>query len=408
MSNQLETCETCTCTGQPQTSLDPAAFDPARLCITHFDKAAAAASIRGIGRRRFRAADLTVEHAVAIALAFQGTRDRTAEAYETQARRFISFHGGRFLTDITPHDLEVDLASIRADVQGRAAGEARCGNGDGATDSYLMFVRALFKKVEAFLPPGSGNPAASVQKRQRQTAGRREHYSQMQLAMIFRSVVGHLEGSLYLLMLYLIRTTGIRRSSLVGLNLEDIDFTTGETVIRGKGGFVYTVYISDVLRRDLLILHQRHRGLSDSQMAAQIRNAVNARSRGDNAKTAHKDGAYDVRTGKNGTPALWTRRGNPITRRTGERLIAAVRQGLPPGVVIQFDLHALRHTFIGQVRDNFGEDAAAGLAGHRNKRTASSEAQGTYTLIRGPKHRAILRWLFGPVHQFGVVPDDQS
>lgn len=397
---------TCTCNSLGQTSLAPAAFDPHRVCLTHFDQVEAAASIRAIGASEFRATQLSVEYAVALLFALPGTRKRTTENYATQARRLINFHGGQMLADLKPHDLADDLEEIRRNVVDRSSEESRCGNGDGAAESYLAFVRALYKKLAPFLPPGTGNPASAVTKKKRQPLRRREHYSQIQLAMIFTSVLGHPEGQLFLLMLYLIRTTGIRRSSLVGLNLEDIDFATGETAIRGKGGCLYWVYIAEDLRREILVLHQRHRGLSDAEMAAVIDRVV-ATAANRYSQASGGSVGYDVRTGVGGTHALWTRRGKPISRKTAERLIAAVQRRLSEGAVVHFDLHSLRHTFIAQVRDNFGPDAAAGVAGHRNRQTASAEATGDYTLTRGAKHLRIFRWMF-PAHRFGIADVGQA
>lgn len=350
----------------------------------------------------FRQHRLSVEHAVALFLALSMNSARTEETYRTQLRRFIDRHRGQDFANVIPHDIRRDVKTIICGVKGSP--NARNRDGVGAAESYITVLRSMYSKLESLLPPGTGNPARAVPLPKRVRLGEREHYTSWQLAHIFLSVQPSNEWRLFTLMLSIIRTTGVRRKSLVDLNLEDIDFATGETTVRGKG-IVYHVYLSDILREMILDLFRDHRGLTEDEMTAVLRSVALSRARGLGVATRYGQGAYDPETGEGGTPALWTRRGSRVTRKTAERLIKAVRKGLPEGVLARnFDLHSLRHTYIEQLRSNFNEDAVRGLAGHRSMKSGSTTATSDYTMTRRGKAIDIQGYLFGPRHRFGIQP----
>lgn len=387
-----------------QTSLHPAEFDPAALCLRHFHAGAARRSIDRVDASVFRGSVLSVEHAAALFLALSTNSERSRETYLTQIRKLLAWHPGRAFADITPHDLNEDIEWIQASVS--AVPGARNRDGVGAAESYLTLVGSMFDKLQSLLPPDTGNPARAVAKPKRKQRGQREHYSERQLAQILRSVQRSNEAELFGLLLAILRTTGIRRMSLIGLNLEDIDFATGETIVRGKGGYVYSVYLSDKIRKSLLRIFRNHRRLTDDEVTSAVASAARARALWLKPETRHHPDAYDVMQGKGGTPALWTRRGVPVTRKTVERLIKAVRRGLPEGAFVRpFDIHSLRHTYIEQVKSSFGEDATKGLAGHWSNKSSSTTATSDYTMTRRGKAIAIQRFFFGPGHQFGAPGD---
>jgi integrase len=208
---------------------------------------------------------------------------------------------------------------------------------------------------------------------------------------IWRAAEQGTDPLLYLLILDLVRISGIRRCSAIRLNMEDINWQTGKSLIRGKGQRVYPVWISHQILERMLSLYLQRTGQTEKDLPTLMRH------------WCRRD--YDSTSGSGGTPALLTRRGCRVSNGTMEALIETVNKRLAPGVLSQrFILHSLRHTLLTQVSQTFDEAAASGFAGHRNNHTPLAEATRDYVASRDARNVEIFAALFGPEHTVGLLP----
>lgn len=381
-------CECGIVGGTGPISLDPDHFSCARFCLTHFDRAASARSIEGLTATHFRDRAMPVELGVALVLTLHSGRKRGLECLRTVARRLIRFHAGEDMRGITPHALNDDCSRIRVEVKADAGKNKRSVNGDGAVETYISVVRRMYQVLTPYVGPEVGNPGNSLTKPGRRCKGEREVYTSAQLQEIWRAAERGTDPRLFHLMLNLVRLTAIRRSSLIGMNLEDIEWATGKTTVRGKKGAVYEVYISHQAMEALLRLYLERADVPMVDLPALM------------TRVARAD--YDRRTGVGGTPALLRRSGNRIVNRTVEQLFTDVRSHVNARMFkLPFDLHSLRHTTLSQIHENFDEAAAAGFAGHRSNKSALSEATRDYVMLRDPIKITIFNALFAPMHTTG-------
>ncbi len=386
--NNVDSCACGVIGGDSPLSLDPDHFDATRLCLLHLDSRAARESVLGLPASHFRSRPMPVELAVALLLSLNSGKKRSLESVRTVGRRLMAYHRGQDIRELTPHALRADLDSIRKEVLAKVEQTKACKTGNGAVESYIAVVRRLYKTLTPYMGADVGNPGTSLDKPGRIRKGEREVYTSSQLREIWMAAQYGRDPRLFILMLNIVRLTATRRMSLVGLNLEDIDWATGKTTLRGKGGHVYESYISHQTMQSLLLLHLERSGREVADIPALMEHI----SRAD----------YDSNTGEGGTPALLERKGQRITDRTADNLVADVREyGDPDRFKAPFILHSIRHTTLSQVHENFDEAAAAGFAGHRSNREALSEATRDYIMLRDPIKIAIFNTLFGPHHLAG-------
>ena len=78
------------------------------------------------------------------------------------------------LADVHSANLADDTEHIRQDVNQRTTSDPRCGDGDGAAESYAAFVRALYSRLKSYSPPDVTNPATGRRKF-RKRLGKRPH-----------------------------------------------------------------------------------------------------------------------------------------------------------------------------------------------------------------------------------------
>lgn len=379
---------------RPVTSLDPAEFSAEDFCLQHFDVDAARRDPALKALERFRSlppGEFPVEMGVALAAPMPFRRPRSAETFRTNAVRLLRYHSGQDIRDISPASIEADFASIREEVAARrgATSTPRDDVGDGAVESYVAVLRRVFRRLE---PYGVGNPAAAVDKPIRRRKGEREVYTSKQLRDIWDAMGQGDDPRLYRLIFAVMRLTAARRMSVIRLNLEDIDWATGRTILEGKGGRIYEGLLSHNAKRELLRLHCEPAGINASGVPELM---------------AHLDREdYDPTTGAGGTPALLTRSGRRISNRTFEQMQATVRAHVPPGAFRRpYIAHSVRHTTITEINASFGEAAAAGLAGHRSnqERRSSGDATRDYTIVRDGLKIAMFNARFGPDHVAGPI-----
>ncbi len=380
---------------EPVTTLDPTKFNPKHFCLDHLDAALVKQSDKKLSTLRYQSlpdGEFTVELGIALAACKPFRRSRSRETFQTNAKRLLKYHAGEDVRYIKPDSFEDDFETIRAEVKARKAksDDNRCDVGDGAVESYIATLRRIYKRLESY--GAFTNPAASLEKPTRRHKGKREVYTASQLFHIWRAAMLGRDPRLFLLILTIIRLTAARRMTVIGLNLEDIDWSTGKTILRGKGGVVYESYLSHAVLEDILKLYVER---------AQIRLADFP------ALFAHlaRD-SYDPSTGEGGTPAVLKKSGKRITDRTFENLIETVRANVPEGEFRRpFIPHSLRHTTLTQVLMCFDESAAAGMAGHRSNKEKTPLAQATrdYTMARDDIKVEMFNALFGPEHLTGPV-----
>lgn len=380
------------------TTLDPAEFSPEDFCLDHLDVDLVRANDKKLTTRPFQSlpeGEFTVELGIAIAACKPFLRKRSAESFRTNATRLLRYHAGEDIRYVKPDSFEDDFDVIRAEVAERkqASGDHRCGVGDGAVESYVATLRRIYKRLESFMGGLYSNPAASLEKPNRRHKGQREVYTASQLRHIWAAAKLGSDARLYLLILTIIRITAARRMTVIGLNLEDIDWCTGKTILRGKGGVVYESYLSHAVMNNLLKLYIERASITTAQFPTLFAHLA-------------REG-YDPDTGEGGTPALLrSRSGLRINNRTFEKLSQTIRTNVPADEFRRpFIAHSLRHTTLTQVLMCFDEAAAAGMAGHRSNKAKTSLAEATrdYVMARDDVKAEMFNMLFGPDHITGPV-----
>ncbi len=388
-SSSNKACDCGVIGGSSPISLDPDHFDARRLCLRHLDTQSASDSVLQLPASHFKTRPISVELAVALLLSLSPGGKRSLETIRTVCRRLMEYHPGQDIRDITPHALKADLEKIRSEVLARVGQSRVCKTGNGAIESYIAVVRRLYIALAPYLGDSVGNPGLSLTKPGRIRKGEREVYTSSQLREIWTAAKKGRDPRLFLVMLNILRMTATRRMSIIGLNLEDINWATGKTTLRGKGGHVYESYISHQVMQAVLVLYLQRTGQTAADIPALM------------ARVARDD--YDPNTGAGGTPALLRVGGERITRRTADDLVAAVRKYADrTRFKAPFILHSIRHTTLSQIHENFDEAAAAGFAGHRTNRQSLAEATRDYVMLRDPIKIAIFNELFGPHHQAGA------
>lgn len=376
------------------TALDPEKFSAENFCLRHFDIDAARLDPALRTTELFRSlpsGEFPVELGIALAALMPFRRQRSAETFRTNAARFIRYHSGQDIRDISPVSIEDDFPIIRAEVAARSSATAmtRGDVGDGAVESYVAVVRRVFRRLTTY---GVENPAAPVDKPIRRRKGEREVYTSQQLRHIWDAIGEGKDPRLHRLIFALMRLTAARRMTAIRLNLEDIDWATGRTTLEGKGGTIYEGLISRNAMRELLRLHCERVSINPSGVLKLMAHLA-------------REG-YDPTTGAGGTPALLTRNGRRISDRTFEQMQATIRAHVPPGLLrLPYIAHSVRHTTITEINANFGEAAAAGLAGHRSnkERRSSADATRDYTIARDGMKIEMFNVLFGPDHVAGPI-----
>lgn len=159
--------------------------------------------------------------------------------------------------------------------------------------------------------------------------------------------------------LNLLFSTGLRLSELAGLNREDVNFETGEFSVKGKGGKIRVVFLSDAARD---ILHQYLKSRADGDSALFAR------------ETNRKDLAgQELR----------------LSVRQIERVVTAAAK--KAGIVKPVHVHTLRH--------QFASDLLQGGADLRSVQTMLGHSSVTttqiYTHITNPQLKEVHRKFHG-------------
>lgn len=161
----------------------------------------------------------------------RGLTDKTVYKYGTFVDRFLDFRFGESpddLSKITGHDI--------ADFLQYLTGRAQSGRDKTLASAMRSFLRFLFQseKIENNLAPGIPRVAQKYARRIPL------HLTPDQVDQLLEAV-GNLKRSLYgrrnYAMVSLMARLGLRSPEVIALQLEDIDCSKGEILIRGKGGF---------------------------------------------------------------------------------------------------------------------------------------------------------------------------
>lgn len=159
--------------------------------------------------------------------------------------------------------------------------------------------------------------------------------------------------------LNLLFSTGLRLSELAGLNREDVNLETGEFSVKGKGGKIRVVFLSDAAR-DILRQYLKNRGDGDSALFTR--------------ETNRKDLA---------------RQEMRLSVRQIERVVTAAAK--KAGIVKPVHVHTLRH--------QFASDLLRGGADLRSVQTMLGHSSVTttqiYTHITNPQLKEVHRRFHG-------------
>lgn len=382
---------------EPITTLDPEEFRARDFCLDHLDIKLVKKNDKKLTTLPYKSlpdGEFTVELGIALAACKPFRRPRSRETFLTNAKRMLRYHSGEDVRYIKPDVFEDDLPVVREEVRAKESDSKNqpCDVGDGAVESYIATLRQIYERLEPFMGGMHPSPVKPLKKPTRRRKGQREVYTASQLVHIFRAAKRGVDARLFLLILTIIRITAARRMSVIGLNLEDIDWLTGKTVLRGKGGNVYESYLSHHVMESILKLYVERANVSPAEFPVLF------------AHLARAD--YDAESGVGGTPALLKKSGKRITNRTFEKLIDTVRENVPADAFRRpFIPHSLRHTTLTQVLMCFDEAAAAGMAGHRSNKDKTSLAEATrdYVMARDDVKVEMFNYLFGPDHLTGHV-----
>ena len=268
----------------------------------------------------------------------KGSALRTIENYEHYLTRFFAFSKIKSPSDITDASVREFRLWLNRQVTGnnRATGQTV----SKKTQNYYMialrvFLKFLAKREIKALPPDRIELAKVTQRQL-------DLITNTELNRLLNSPSGKsLKDLRDKAILELLFSTGLRVSELCSLN-SDIDLTTEELSIRGKGGKIRVVFISD-----------------DAKTA--VKKYLNARKDMSEALFVQVESGIGV---KNKTKSQ-VKNLSPLTRRSVERIVK--QHAIKAGISKKVTPHVMRHMFATDLLGN-GADlrSVQAILGHVN------------------------------------------
>ncbi|OQX50751.1 hypothetical protein B5M47_03265 [candidate division CPR3 bacterium 4484_211] len=177
----------------------------------------------------------------------------------------------------------------------------------------------------------------------------------------------------------LLFSTGLRVSELVNLDRKDVNFKTQEFSVRGKGGHVRIVFVSDRAR---LWLKKYLNRRDDDWEPLFISYSRTRRSKGSKTNAKLKSNIQDFLDDATGNQFR-------LSVRSVQRMIK--KYGREAGLAIELTPHVFRHTFATDLLSS-GADlrSVQELLGHKNVSTTQ-----IYTHVTNPRLREVYRKYHG-------------
>lgn len=269
----------------------------------------------------------------------KGSALRTVENYEHYLTRFFEFSKIKSPSDITDASVREFRLWLNRQVTGnnRATGQTI----SKKTQNYYMialrvFLKYLAKQEIKALPPDRIE-LAKVGERQL------DLITDTELGRLLKSPSGNdLKDLRDKAILELLFSTGLRVSELCALN-SDIDLNTDELSVRGKGGKVRVVFLSDSAKDAVRKYLKARKDMSDALFVqTPTRKAVGEP-----------------------TKSVGLENNNPLTRRSIERIVK--QHAIKAGISKKVTPHVMRHMFATDLLGN-GADlrSVQAILGHAN------------------------------------------
>lgn len=279
----------------------------------------------------------------------KGSALRTIENYEHYLTRFFKFSKIKNPSDITDASVREFRLWLNRQVTGnnRATGQTV----SKKTQNYYMialrvFLKYLAKKEIKALPPDRIE-LAKVGERQL------DLITNLELNRLLNSPNGsELKDLRDKAILELLFSTGLRVSELCSLN-SDIDLTSEELSIRGKGGKIRVVFISDDAKNAVKKYLNARKDMSEA-LFVQIDSGIPAR------KATHSVAGGGKKKKKTENKDV-----KHLTRRSIERIVK--QHAIKAGISKKVTPHVMRHMFATDLLGN-GADlrSVQAILGHAN------------------------------------------
>ncbi|MFZ2621125.1 MAG: tyrosine-type recombinase/integrase [Minisyncoccia bacterium] len=270
----------------------------------------------------------------------KGRSLKTVENYDHYLTRFLNFTKNDDPGKITPDSVR----EFRLWLNRQSATQSKTGNetlSRKTQNYYLIALRAFLKylaRQEIKSLPAERIELAKVAERSLDLITKAE------LSRLLSSPKGtDLKDLRDKAIFELLFSTGLRVSELCSLT-SDIDLTSDELSIRGKGGKVRVVFISDEAKKCLKAYLSVRKDMSDA-LFVQIERETGKE------------------TSKKGSNKVKTKNVNPLTKRSIERIIK--QHAIKAGISKKVTPHTMRHLFATDLLSN-GADirSVQALLGH--------------------------------------------
>lgn len=256
-------------------------------------------------------------------------------------------------------------------------------NGTGAWRNYRDAVATLYKFVGGFADVKS--PFNGVRRAPKASNDRRA-LSEDEMRRLWAAALMEDDPELALLYLDCLRETAARVGAVQGLNLEDIDWTTGFATFRTKNKVIHKTCLSvDLLQR--------------------IRTRAER-----NGWDGHIPGDYDPQNFESvGTAAFQTASGRRISKKWTEMFFARLDRIAGDADKEKITAHWIRHTTITQVQRVLGKEAARRWAGHKVGPRRDAADQTEIYIKWTPEERvAIFNYIFPETPTGPWVPPESN
>jgi len=279
----------------------------------------------------------------------KGSALRTVENYEHYLSRFIEFGKIKSPGDITDSSVREFRLWLNRQVTGnnRATG----GTVSKKTQNYYMIALRVFLKYlakrEIKALPADRIELAKVGERQLDLITRED------LSKLLNSPNGStLKDLRDKAVLELLFSTGLRVSELCSLT-SDINLSSDELSIRGKGGKIRVVFISDEAKNAVKRYLNSRKDMSDA-LFVQIESGIGKKTKAEKETTKEKMPARPA-----GGDA------GPLSRRSVERIVK--QHAIKSGISKKVTPHVMRHMFATDLLGN-GADlrSVQAILGHAN------------------------------------------